>query len=198
MIEIKRANELKGNTKKRMSEIFVDGFGQHLTFFSNDPEKLAAALEHMFVPDVFYVAIADGEIAGMAACTNGKVFSVKLDQKELKRHLGVYKGTMAHLALKPQFEKPPVKIGDDIASVEFVATASKHRGKGVATAILNHILALPEYQEYILEVADNNTNAVKLYEKAGFKEFERIKQRWSRISGVNYLVYMEYIKRNNK
>ncbi|MGA8942451.1 MAG: N-acetyltransferase [Thermoactinomyces sp.] len=198
MIEIKRAHELNGNTKKKMSEIFVDGFGQHLAFFSKDPEKMAAALEHMFVPDVFYVAVMDGEIAGMAACTNGQVSSVKLDSKELRKHLGFYKGTICYLALKPQFEKPPVETKDTLASVEFVATASKYRGKGVATAILHQILALPEYQEYILEVADTNTPAVKLYEKVGFKEFKRIKQNWSRISGVNYLVYMKYIKSDHK
>ncbi|WP_180850394.1 hypothetical protein [Bacillus sp. UMB0893] len=50
-IEIKRASELEENTKKKMSEIFVDGFGKDLTIFSKDKEKLVKALEHMFVDD---------------------------------------------------------------------------------------------------------------------------------------------------
>ncbi|WP_246333777.1 GNAT family N-acetyltransferase [Thermoactinomyces mirandus] len=195
--DIRRASELGEKARKRMSEIFVYGFGKHLTFFSKDYRKLAAALAHMFVLDVFYVAVVDGEIAGMAACTNGKVSSVKLDPGELRKHLGIYKGTICYLALKSQFERPSVETKDSLASVEFVATASKYRGKGVATAILNRILVLPEYHEYLLEVADTNTGAVRLYEKAGFKEFKRVKQAWSRISGVNYLVYMKYIKSSN-
>jgi hypothetical protein len=33
MIEIKHASELGENSKKKISEIIVDGFGKHLTFF---------------------------------------------------------------------------------------------------------------------------------------------------------------------
>jgi ribosomal protein S18 acetylase RimI-like enzyme len=75
---------------------------------------------------------------------------------------------------KREFQKPPIEIGDKIASVEFVATASKFRGKGVASAIMNYLFTFPQYNEYVLEVADTNTNAVKLYEKLGYKEFKRI------------------------
>jgi ribosomal protein S18 acetylase RimI-like enzyme len=59
---------------------------------------------------------------------------------------------------------------------------------------MNHFFALPQYDEYILEVADTNTAAVKLYEKLGYKEFKRIKEKHSRISGINYLIYVRYKK----
>lgn len=194
MIEIRRASELGENTRKKISEIFVDGFGKELTFFSKDSKQLARALEHMFVLDVFYVAIIDGEIAGITACTNGRMTSTVSNKKELIKHLGFLKGTIASYIFKREFEKLPIEVGDRMASVEFVATASKYRGKGVATAIMNHIFTLPQYDEYVLEVADTNTNAVKLYEKLGYKEFRRIKPKHSKISGINYLVYMKYKK----
>lgn len=38
----------------------------------------------MFNLDVFYIAVIDGEIAGIAACTDGKVSSVHLKSQELK------------------------------------------------------------------------------------------------------------------
>ncbi|UOQ93300.1 GNAT family N-acetyltransferase [Halobacillus shinanisalinarum] len=152
----------------------------------------------MFVLGVFYVAIIEGEIAGMTACTNGEFSSVYLNKKELRKHLGFYKGTIAYTVLKPEFEKPLLETGNKIASVEFVATASKYRGKGVATAIMNYIFTFPQYREYVLKVADTNINAVKLYEKLGYKEFKRIKPKFRKISGVNYLVYMKYIKPNSK
>jgi ribosomal protein S18 acetylase RimI-like enzyme len=46
----------------------------------------------------------------------------------------------------------------------------------------------------VLEVADTNLNAVNLYTKLGFKEFKRVEEKHSKASGINYLVYMKYIK----
>ena len=194
MIEIKRAGEFDHCIKKNISEIFVDGFGKHFTYFSKDSNKLAEAFEHMFVTELFYVAVIDGEIAGIAACTDGRTSCVKHNRKELVKHLGFIKGTFADLVFQHEFQKPAMKTGDRIASVEFVATASKYRGMGVAQTIMKYIFALPQYDEYVLEVADTNTNAVKLYEKLGYKEFLRLRQKHSKISGVNYLVYMSYKK----
>ncbi|WP_052738067.1 GNAT family N-acetyltransferase [Bacillus sp. SA1-12] len=120
-------------------------FGKHLAILSKDKEILVQAFEHMFNADVFYCAVIDGEMAGITACTNGKASSVYLNNKELRRHLGFYKGTLASIFLKREFEKPPIETGDKIASVEFVATASSYRGKGVATAIMDHLFHLPHY-----------------------------------------------------
>jgi len=46
MIEVLCAKELGETAKKRISEIFVDAFDHHLSFFSKDKNKLAKALEH--------------------------------------------------------------------------------------------------------------------------------------------------------
>lgn len=78
MIEIKKANELGESTRKQISEIFVEGFGELHTFFSKDRRKLAIAFEHMFVLDVFYVALVDGEIAGITACTDRGIMLTRL------------------------------------------------------------------------------------------------------------------------
>ena len=55
---------------------------------------------------------------------------------------------------------------------------------------LNKLLS--EYKHYFLEVADTNMNALKLYEKLGFKEVYRKKVMPG--SGINYLIYMKYSK----
>lgn len=192
MIEIKKANELGESTRKQISEIFVEGFGDLHTFFSKDRRKLAKAFEHMFVLDVFYVAIVDGEIAGITACTDRKIMPIDHSKKELMNHLGFLKGIFANIVFKREFQKPPIEVGEKKAWVEFVATSAKYRGKGVATAIMNHIFALPQYNEYILVVADNNTNALKMYKKLGYKEFKRIKHKYSKYSGIDHMIYMKY------
>jgi len=42
-----------------------------------------------------------------------------------------------------------------------------------------------------LEVTDTNITARNIYEKIGFKEFERKKERLAKIKGFNYRIYMK-------
>lgn len=192
-MQIIRANEFNNDTKIKISEIFVEGFHQWLIFFSKDKDKLIKAFSHMFNLEVFYIAVIDEEIAGITACTDGKVPSVHLSRKELKKHLGFFKGTITYFILKREFELKvyPFEITEGMGLVEFVATSNKYRGQGVASAIMKHIFASTPYDVYALEVADTNTKAVKLYEKLGYSEFLRVKQKHSKQSGVNHLVYMK-------
>jgi ribosomal protein S18 acetylase RimI-like enzyme len=161
------ASEFGNNTKMKISQVLLMDFFNGFIFFSKDKEKLIQAFCHMFNLEVFYVAVIDSEIAGIAACTDGKIPTVKLNSNQMKKHLGFFMGTIAYLILKREFEtkKYPFKIEKGMGMVEFVATSTKYRGKGVATAILNHIFASTPYTIYALEVADTNTNAINLYEK---------------------------------
>ncbi len=190
------AKEYGNEAKMKISKIFVDGFYQWLNYFSKDKDILTKAFSHMFNLDIFYVAVIDGEIAGIAACSDGKAASVHLERAELKKHLGFFMGNLTYFILKKEFEEKayPFEITNGMGLVEFVATSTNHRGQGVASEIMKHIFSSTPHYTYALEVADTNTNAVKLYEKLGYSEFLRIKQKHSKQSGVNNLVYMKYIK----
>lgn len=133
-MEIKVARELGGNTRSQISDIYTEGFQQWLIYFSKDLGKLSAAFAHMFLLDYFYVAVVDGKIAGITACTDGKTPPVRLDKKELRKHLGVMRGTFAYIMLKKNLENHayPFPVETGTGSVEFVATAGAYRGKGVA------------------------------------------------------------------
>ncbi|MDL2217797.1 GNAT family N-acetyltransferase [Christensenellaceae bacterium OttesenSCG-928-M15] len=193
VIKVSLAVELGESARKEISDIFVEGFFQWLQFFSKDKATLKAAFAHMFNLDVFYIALAADKIVGIAACTNGTVPSVRLQKNELTRHLGFLRGRIAYSVLKKEFEEKqyPFSIPSGMGMVEFVATAPGYRGKGVAMSIIRHIFDATPYAEYALEVADANTNAVRLYEKLGFSEFLRIPQKHGKRSGVNNLVYMK-------
>ena len=198
IMEIKRAVNVGVDIHEKISEIFVDGFGKDLRFFSKDKNKLAKALAHIFVVDYFYVAVIDDEVAGITACVDRDHFCVNPDRKTLVKHLGIVKGFLAASSFKRYFQhypKYPVDMDSTTASVEFVAVSSKHRKKGVASAILTHLHSLPEYKDYILEVADTNTNAFELYKRLGYKEVVRKKLKLEKLfSKVNYFVYMKYSK----
>lgn len=198
MMTVKRAAELNDGIANDISHIFVEGFFQWLHFFSKDKDRLARAFAHMFRLDRFYVALVDGRPAGIAACTNGREPPIHLDAKQLRRYLGWYRGTIAGIVLKKELENHPYpfEIQPDTGSVEFVATLTEFRGKGVATAILSHIHEAEPYGQFVLEVADTNTGAVKLYEKMGYQEMTRVPAPHPKQSGINALVYMKWEKRD--
>lgn len=106
--KIVKADETDLDVRAQMGNIFADGFTQWLGYFSKDKNVIAKAFSHMFVLEQFYVAVTDDEVAGVAACTDGESQSVKLNAKELRKHLGLFKGSMAGIFLKKEFEAPYV------------------------------------------------------------------------------------------
>src|SRR5699024_9283227 len=103
------------------------------------------------------------KIAGFVACTDCTTLSVRLSKKELRKHLGYVKGSIAGIVLKKEFESPFINPPADTGSIEFVGTASEFRGKGVASQIIQYIFNNTPYCEYVIkEVADTNIPAMNL------------------------------------
>lgn len=197
MFTVVRADQAEFDVRQGLGETFAEGFTQWLGFFSKDSKKIAAAFAHMFILDQFYVAVSDRQVVGMAACTDGKSPSVKLDSKELRKHLGFYKGSMAGIFLKKEFEAPFVNPSPGVGSIEFVGTASRYRGRGVASQLIRCILEQTPYQVYLIEeVADTNIPALKLYTKLGFKEYKRrqIPNKQAKKIGIHHMVSLRYTK----
>ncbi|MGG4049493.1 GNAT family N-acetyltransferase [Paenibacillus favisporus] len=193
MFTVVRADQAEFDVRQGLGETFAEGFTQWLGFFSKDSKKIAAAFAHMFILDQFYVAVSDRQVVGMAACTDGKSPSVKLDSKELRKHLGFYKGSMAGIFLKKEFEAPFVNPSPGVGSIEFVGTASRYRGRGVASQLIRCILEQTPYQVYLIEEGYPETQhgdceyeaALKLLtgEKYNYSEAEALKQITRHLNG---------------
>jgi len=84
----------------------------------------------------------------------------------------------------------PFNLSKHTGSIEYVATAKEYQGQGVGYDLLTHIMKIMPYTAYVLEVADTNIGAVKLYDRLGFKEFKRVKAANRRRTGVNFFLYM--------
>jgi ribosomal protein S18 acetylase RimI-like enzyme len=197
MIEIRPATVLGEDAGSEIARVFVDGFGEHFRFFSKDPAVLSAAFTHMFSIDRFYVALSDGEVAGIAACADRVGVTLVPRADELRKHLGAIKGTFAHRAFLGEFvTRNPIQLDSQTASIEFVATSAAHRRQGVARALIEHIIMTTPFESFVVEVADTNPGAIRLYEERGFREFSRVPESRFRasISGVNALVYMKHTK----
>jgi len=50
------------------------------------------------------------------------------------------------------------------------------------------------YCELVLDVADTNQNAYRLYKKLGFSEFMRKQEKHPKLKGFNERVYMKWTK----
>ncbi|MFD1850744.1 GNAT family N-acetyltransferase [Oceanobacillus bengalensis] len=194
---IVKADKLEIDVSMQMSEIFAEGFSQWLEYFSKDKNKIAKAFAHMFVLEQFYVAVVNDKVAGMAACTDGKTLSIRLNKKELKKHLGFIRGSIAGIVLKKEWEAPIENFPPDTGSIEFVGTAIEYRGQGAASQIISHILENALYNDYVIEeVADTNIPAMKLYKKLGFEEYKRksFPEKMAKINGINHLLSLKYVK----
>lgn len=138
-----RADQVAFDAREQMSRIFAEGFTQWLGFFSKDKQTIARAFAHMFALNRFYVAVTeDRKVAGMAACSDANVPSVKLNPKELRKHLGLVKGTLAGLFLKKEFEATLADPSPVKGSIDFVGTAPEFRGQGAAMVIIRHIIEI--------------------------------------------------------
>jgi ribosomal protein S18 acetylase RimI-like enzyme len=191
-----KASELPFDTRTQISNIFVDGFyNEGLHYFSKDKGKLARALAHMFLLDRFYVAEENGEILAIVGVTHKKPPPIQLNKKALVKELGFLRGRVAYWGLNrfTYNHAYPFEMSEDAASIEYVATAVAHRGKGVAFALLNHVMELLAYKEYILEVIDTNPTAIRLYEKLGFAEFTRQPSPMPKKTGFNFYIYMKKV-----
>ncbi|MFD0586485.1 GNAT family N-acetyltransferase [Paenibacillus sp. GCM10027627] len=202
MFNVIRADQAGFETREQISYLFAEGFTQWLGFFSKDKEIIAKAFAHMFVLDQFYIAVAEGgRVAGMASCSDGSAPSVKLAAKELRKHLGIYKGTLAGLFLKKEFEAVLANPSPGKAAIGFVATAPEFRGQGVAKDIIRHIVEQTPYHLFLIEmVADTNTAAMNLYQKLGFQTYkqEAVPPKRAQQIGIHYFVSFKYEKTSAK
>ncbi|WP_178075704.1 GNAT family N-acetyltransferase [Paenibacillus oralis] len=190
-IAIRNLAELGQDGLRQATEVFVDGFFQSLSYFSKDRARLVRALEHALVKEHFFVALVDGRVLGIFAFSAGRQRAFRLNRDILRKELGWLKGSLFYAFVRQELEKP-LGLKDRQCYFEAVATADEAKGKGIATRLHDHLLSVLDYDEYILEVVDTNTAAVRLYEKLGYAEFNRKPQRWFRKqAGFNARIYMK-------
>ena len=146
----------------------------------------------MFDIDCFYVAIIDDEIAGMIACIDKEKVGMNINLKIFVKNLGIIGGLLAYFGNRSFLNKFKALTDEKTAIPEFLVTDTKYRKRGVASTLMKHLLTLPEYEHYIVEVADTNTTSLEMCKKLGYKEVSR--KKFMPGSGINEWIRLKYSK----
>jgi len=116
---------------------------------------------------------------------------MRVKAADWRRQLGVARGTLAARILARQWMSQlayPAATG----YIEFVAVAERGRRQGIATKLVEGVIAQTPYTEFELEVTDVNIPARDCYRKVGFIEVRRKNEKFGRIKGFRERIYMRY------
>lgn len=154
--------------RPQAARLYDAAFGAKLSVAISDGPARLALLAAAFDPSHALVARVGGELVGIAgfqsatgSLTSGITFA------QLRHHLGLFRALWAALILA-LYERPstPGQLLMDGISV-----SPNARGRGVGTALLNHLIDFATHQGYQtirLDVIDTNPGARRLYERLGF------------------------------
>jgi ribosomal protein S18 acetylase RimI-like enzyme len=179
--------------QRQITEIIADAYWEQISRLCDDRNKMIAAMLGAYNAEYFHVAFDGDTAVGVAACCPPGTRAAKVNAEQMRRALGDKLGNIACEIMKTEFDTPH-DFGPDSAYIEFVATAPSAQGRGVASALTKHIIENALYRRLVLEVADTNAAAIKLYRKFGFTEFKRITEQNREEIGLDYRIYMEYVR----
>lgn len=191
MALIRKAEE---TDRKNTALCIAEGFEKDFSILCKDHQKVAEAIAAGLNMERFYVADIKGDVAGVLAISDCGGRAAKAEKVSLKKHFGFFKGMIAALVLKEEFEKQleyPITTG----YIEFVAVRKKYRRQGIATAMLQESMRLTNYQDFVLDVTDINQHAIQCYTSIGFEEFKRIPEKHGRQKGFNERIFMRYCRK---
>ncbi len=95
--------------------------------------------------------------------SNYKGRAIITDIASYKKNFGFIKGMIASLVLKQ------ITTG----YIEFVVVQNSHQRKEIATTILKESIKQSSYKDYVLDVTNINTAAIRCYSAIGFEKFKR-------------------------
>ena len=83
-----------------------------------------------------------------------------------------------------------IRLVDGVIDIMNLFVNEEDRKKGIATSLMNKMIENEDYSRIMLEVNENNINALRLYNKLGFKEIS-LRERYY---GEDTAIIMEKVK----
>lgn len=188
-INIRPADE---NDRNDIALCIAEGFKKDFDALCKNTHTVATAISTGIQISKFYVAESENEVVGVVAISDCNGRAAAADIASYKKNFGFIKGIIANLVLKEEFESPldyPATTG----YIEFVAVRNAHQRKGIATSMLKESMMQSSYEDYVLDVTDVNTAAIRCYSALGFREFKRVQEKHGKQKGFSAKIYMRFI-----
>ena len=83
-----------------------------------------------------------------------------------------------------------IRLVDGVIDIMNLFVSEEYRRKGIATSLMNEVFNKENYSRIMLEVNENNNEALRLYNKLGFKEIS-LRNRYY---GEDNAIIMEKVK----
>ena len=190
-INIRQATE---NDRSDIALCIAEGFKKDFDVLCKNTHTVATAISTGLRISKFYVAESENEVVGVMAISDCNGRAAATDIASYKENFGFFKGNIANLVLKEEFESP-LDYPPTTGYIEFVAVRNTHQRKGIATSMLKESMIQSSYEAYVLDVTDVNTAAIRCYSALGFKEFKRAKEKHSKQKGFSAKIYMKFQKK---
>lgn len=169
-----------------IAAVVAEAFGEFFERLGVAPHAMGKLLTAMVVPQRFMVARdQNNAIVGVAGWGDAQGYSIVVDQKVLRRSLGFMRGSIIGRFLQAEIQRPHAFMPGQ-AQVDWVAVAKTHRGRGIAGRLLGQLLAQTDYSLYTLEVVEGNERVIPLYERLGFAQTGRLREKAARLKGFHY------------
>ncbi len=193
MNNILEFGELSLTQKEEAAELFMDGFGQFMTF-SKDEDLKKKLFIQIFDPKLFFCYLEDNKVLGLMGLGTNKVRPINFKKEICQELFGKCKGAIISKQMNASFQKAVVK-GDKELYLDTLVTHPSYRSKGIGSILVNKACSLKEYDSIIVEVFSKNTKAISFYEKNGFVITKKHKLSIMRLLGSGYPITMtKYIK----
>ena len=119
-----------------------------------------------------YVCISENTVVGVLGLGTSTQRALKFNKDNCKTIFGNFRGNIIYNMLHKTTETPAVKNDTDLY-IDYLATDSNMRNKGIATELLTFAFDLPKYKDCYIEVLSKNTIAAMLYKKLGFSIYKK-------------------------
>ncbi len=191
MVKYRRAVETDRNS---IACCIVDTYENDFKDLKKPKEIIVEVIEGGIQLNRFFVAEdEESGIVGILAISDCNGRSLLTDKEACKEHFGYIKGNVVAMLLKGLYEKP-LDYHYNMGYIEFVGVLDSHKQKDLFTKLLDYAVRGCKYTKYEVEFTNLDVEAFASYEKYGFKESKRIKEKNPKKSGFEEKIYMYYHK----
>ena len=119
--------ELNSSQKEQAVELFLEGFGDFMTF-SKDEEKKKALFTEIFDPKLFLCYLEENKVLGLLGLGTNKVRPINFKKEICQKYFGKFKGAIIAKQMNPIFQKPAVSDDKELYIDTIVLTRPLNLG----------------------------------------------------------------------